>query len=455
MHPTYNWKAKLALFITILWPILLTQIGYNLMSLFDTMMSGWSSPEDLAGVAIGSSLWLPIMIGFGGILLAIVPIVAQHLGGGKQDQIVVAVTQGLYLSVMLSILIAIGGFFAVEPILTLMDLDTQVHLIAKHYLIGISLGLLPFFASNVLRNFFDAQGYTKITMVITLLAVPFNIVLNYILIFGKLGFPEMGGIGAGYATAVTYWLILGISIAMAFRVEAMRVHRLFLVWFKPSLRAWKEQLGIGLPMGLSIFFEASIFSGVTLLMGASFDTYTIAAHQAAISFTSLMFMVPLSMSMALTIIIAYEVGARRLRDAHQYTRLGVGMAIVVLGMCSVLLYIFREQVALMYSDHPTVVSMAMQFYTFAIFYQLSDAAQASLQGVLRGYKDATVPFITALISYWGIGLPSGYALASYTNLGPYGYWVGITIGLTCAAVGFYARLIIVQKREQSAKAAHQ
>jgi MATE family multidrug resistance protein len=177
-----------------------------------------------------------------------------------------------------------------------------------------------------------------------------------------------------------------------------------------------------------------------------FDTVTVAAHQVTLSFSSLVFMIPLSISMALTIVVAYEAGAGRYADAKQYTLLGVLGALGIMAAAAFFMLAFREPIALIYNDQPEVIEMAKQFFLFAIIYQLSDASQASLQGVLRGYKDVTVPFMTALVSYWVIGFPAGLALAVLTPLEAYGFWVGITIGLTCAAAGFFVRLIIVQRK---------
>ncbi|MBM7573355.1 MATE family efflux transporter [Aquibacillus albus] len=439
-------KKKLTLFLAILWPIMVTQIGLFAMNLVDTMMSGRVGTNDLAGVAIGANLWMPIFTGINGVLLAVTPIVAQLVGSEQRDKIPHAITQSIYLSIILAILIILGGAFLLDPILTLMELDPAVHHVAFHYLVGLSIGIIPLFLSNVLRNFFDGQGYTRITMFITISAVPFNVVLNYGFIFGHFGLPALGGIGAGYATAITFWIILFISIWMTFRLEVVKRYRIFVQWMKPSWKTWKEQLSIGIPIGLSIFFEASIFSIVSLLIGIMFTTVTIAANQIVLSFTSLIFMIPLSISMALTIVVGYSVGGKRLEAAKQYSYIGVLGAIVFLAVGAVFLYFFRESIAYLYTQDREVVLLASQFFIIAIFYQLSDAAQASLQGVLRGYKDVKLPFIIAFISYWIVGMPSGYSLAAFTELGPFGFWIGITLGLTCAAIGFLIRLRIVYSR---------
>src|SRR5699024_10648197 len=164
------------------------------------------------------------------------------------------------LSLLLAVAVFGFGLLLLEPLLSMMKLDPAVHHIAKHYLIGLSCGLIPLFAANVLRHFFNALVHTRIMMFIMIVAVRFNIALNYLLIIGKWGFPRLGGIGTGYATSITYWFILIISILVTFKVDGIRPYSLFVTWFSPSLKAWKEQLSIGVPMGLSVFFEASIFS---------------------------------------------------------------------------------------------------------------------------------------------------------------------------------------------------
>ncbi|WP_096435677.1 MATE family efflux transporter [Alteribacter populi] len=441
-------KEKMSLFLKILWPIMVTQVSLFAMNLVDTLMSGRVGTNDLAGVAIGSSLWMPVFTGINGILLAVTTIVAQLIGSGRRDKISEAVTQSLYLAMALAFTVVISGVFLLEPILSFMNLTEAVNHISFHYLIGLSLGIIPLFLASVLRNFFDGQGFTRITMIITVLAVPFNVLLNYGFIFGNFGLPALGGIGAGYATAATYWIILLFSIYMTFRVSTLKHYQIFVKWVKPSWKTWKEQLSIGVPIGLSIFFESSIFSVVTLLMGMMFTTITIAAHQVALSFTTLIFMIPLSISMALTIVVGFSVGGGKIQAAKQYGRLGVFGGIGILAVGAIFLYFFREQIAYLYTDDREVVLMAGQFIIIAIVYQLSDAAQSGLQGVLRGYKDVKVPFITAFTSYWLIGIPTGYCLAAFTWLGPFGLWIGITLGLTCAAIGFFVRLQIVQRRAE-------
>lgn len=448
MYHAESLKEKISLFLKILWPIMVTQISLALMNLVDTIMAGQVGTVDLAGVAIGTSLWTPIFTGINGVILAVTPIISHYLGKNEKERIHYTVTQAIYLAVFIALAIIAVGAIALPPILDLMELEPNVRHIALHYLVGLSLGMIPLFVANVLRNFYDAQGFTQISMFITVISVPFNIFLNYSLIFGKFGLPEMGGIGAGYATGLSYWITLVISIVVTFKLNSIKHYQLFKQWVIPSFKAWKEQLKIGIPIGLTIFFESGIFSVVTLLIGIMFSTLTIAANQVVISFTTLIFMIPLSISMALTIVVGYSVGAKKLKAAKHYSLLGILSGVSILGLTATFMFLFRERIAQLYSTDPEVIALASQLFLVSILYQLSDSLQLGLQGVLRGYKDVTIPFFIAFTSYWVIGMPIGFLLATKTPLGPAGFWYGISIGLTSAAIGFLIRLRFTYRKEK-------
>lgn len=445
MYKTNTISEKLRQFMIILLPILITQVGLLAMNFFDTVMSGRAGANDLAGVAIGSSLWVPIFTGLSGILMALTPIVAQLIGGKSEEKVSFSVLQGVYLAIFLSFIIVILGSLVLQPILNGMDLTEEVSNIAKHYLIGLSIGIMPLFVYTALRSFIDALGETRTTMFITLLSLPVNVIFNYLLIFGKFGFPALGGIGAGYASAITYWFIFIVVILVVHRVRPFAVYNVFRRFYRISLESWKEILKIGVPIGLSIFFEVSIFAAVTLLM-SRFDTITIAAHQAAINFASLLYMAPLSVSMALTIAVGFEIGAKRPNHAKQYSIMGIIIAVVFALVSAVLLLVFNEQIAGLYTKEEAVLQLIAHFLIYAIFFQLSDAVAAPIQGALRGYKDVNITLIMALISYWVVGLPLGFVLANYTSFGAFGYWIGLSSGLTCGAITLYLRLRWLQKK---------
>ena len=445
MYATKTLKEKIKLLLIILIPILITQVSMYAMNFFDTIMSGRAGASELAGVAIGSSLWVPVSTGINGILMAMSPIVAHYIGAQEENKIQFSVQQGIYLAIILGVIVSAIGYFLIDPILNLMDLEPQVRHVAKYYLISLGFGIIPMFIYNLLRCYIDGLGQTRTSMVIVLIALPINIILNYIFIFGKLGVPAMGGIGAGIATAITFFINMTLSIIIVHRVAPFRTHYIFRNWKKINLGEWVQQLRIGVPIGFSIFFEVSIFAAVTLLLSA-YGTNTLAAHQAANSFASLLYMIPLSIAMSLTIAVGYEVGAKRMKDAKTYAYTGIVSGVFVSLFAGGIIYLLDTQVAGLYSNNPAVIELTKNFLYFAIFFQFADGIAAPIQGILRGYKDVNITFWMALISYWAIGLPSGFILANYTSMDAYGYWMGLIIGLTVGAITLFSRMYYLQSR---------
>jgi MATE family multidrug resistance protein len=446
MYHTDSKREMYKQFIRILWPIMITQVLLYSMNLIDTMMSGRAGVEDLAGVAIGSSFWAPVSTGINGILLAVTAIIAQLLGAGQKDAVRHNVQQAIYIAAALTVLILLLGIFFLDDLLNVMGLENSVHHIAYHYLVGLATGILPLFMFSVLRNFIDAQGYTRISLYVITTSLPLNIFFNYTLIFGNFGFPELGGIGAGYATAITYWLMFLLISLMVLRVAPLKAFYIFRGWSRPLLHTLRHHLAVGVPIGVLIFVETSIFSMMTLLVGVMFATNVIAANQVVLNFTTMLFMLPLSISMAMTIVIGFSAGGGRHEDARRYKMMGIISSLGLVGIASIFLYFFREPISYLYTDDPEVVAVTMPLFFFAIIYQFSDALQATFQGILRGYKDVVLPSMIAIVSYWLIGMVSGYLLASRTELGVYGFWIGISIGLTSAAIGFYIRLKYIEHK---------
>jgi len=439
MRQTYTLSQKLSQLFIIFAPIFVTQVALAGIQVLDTMMSGQYSPRDLAGVAIGANIWAPVANGIGGILIAVTPIVAQHLGAGRKQEVSRTVLQGLYLSLGLTAALLAAGAAGLPRLLAAMQLEPEVRAIAQDYLIAMSLGLAPALAYNVLRCFFDALGLTRVTMIITLIGLPVNVLFNYLFIFGKAGFPELGGVGAGYGSTITYWIEFAIALVIATRVQPFASYTIFKqpLGFVPSI--WLEQLRVGVPIGLAIALEIGIFSLVALLM-SGFGTMIVAAHQSAISVGTLVFMFPLSVAQALTIVVGFEVGARRIQDAIQYRRLGLAATISTAAVIMLSLWLFSDTIAGLYTNDSELRALIRSFLAYVVFFQFSDAVGAPIQGTLRGYKDVTVVLAVVLIAHWGVGLPLGYVLANWTPLGPYGYWVGLISGLATGAAGLLWRL---------------
>lgn len=444
MKPTKTQAEKLGLFLTIFFPILIYQFANYSANVIDTMMTGQYGTTDLAGVSMATSLWSPFFALLTGIVSALVPIIGQHLGRGETKHIREEFHQFVYLSFCLMLILFLLVWFGSVPVLEQLDLEVPVQEIAQSYLRYLAIGIFPLMLFSVCRSFFDAIGLTRLSMYLMLLLVPFNSFFNYVLIYGRFGMVAMGGSGAGLGTALAYWaLLLVMLLVMAYhpRIAAYRLWQ----FQAPNLSLLKEALRLGLPIGLQIFAEVAIFAVVGLAM-SSFSSQVIAAHQAAMNFTTLLYAFPLSVSMTLAILISYEVGAKRYRDVAAYRSLGrwvaMGFAVVTLSF----LFLFREQVVSLYGSNPNFMKLTAHFLAYALFFQLADAFTAPIQGILRGYKDTTIPFFIGVLSYWGVTFPLAFLLETRFQLGPVSYWIGLISGIMTCGLLLQLRLGHVARR---------
>ncbi|MFE4522191.1 MATE family efflux transporter [Cytobacillus firmus] len=446
MYQTFTLQEKIRQITIMLIPILITQFGMFAMVFFNTIMSGRYNASDLAGVAIGSSIWNPVFTGLSGILMAVSPIAAQAIGEKKNKEVSSIVKNGILLGFIIAFAVILLGSVLLDPLLNSMNLPDEVEATARGYLVGLSFGIIPLFIFNVLRSFIYALGKTRVVMVILFCSLPINFFLNYVLIFGYWGFPELGGAGGGYATSFTYWFILIMTALIIKTKDPFSSYAIFSGLKGFSWDKCKEILKIGVPMGLSIFFETSMFAAVTILI-SKFNVTTIAAYQSALNIVSFLYMIPISISMAQTVLVGFEVGAGRYKDAKSYSWLGIYLSILIALFTGLLVVFFRYEVASFYSTDQAVIALTAHFLIYALFFQISDAIQATAQAALRGYKDVNISFVITLVSYWLICLPAGYVLAHYTELGATGYWLGLTFGLLAAGVCLSMRLIFIQKRK--------
>lgn len=437
--------VRLRRLLDVMIPILITQTAIMAMNFCDSAMSGHAGAVHLAGTAIGGNLWMPVMASLNGILLGSMPIIAHLLGRGERQNIGRVVRHAMLLATAFSLLLLVVGVLFLDRLLGTFGLEPQVHYIAKMYIAAIGVGVLPFFLSTALRALVDTSGYTGITMKIYLLALPVNAFLNYCLIFGKFGAPALGGIGAGLATGITYWLEFFIFVWVVHKLPAFAPLRIFTDKFKFDMAQLRENLSLGVPMGMAIFMEASIF-GVIAIFIAKFGTVIIAAHQAAMSFTSLLYMVPLSFSMSLTIVVGVEAGARRFGEALRYSLLGIACNITVAVLLTVFVLFDREFIAGLYTSEPVIIRQTIGFLFYAMFFQVMDATAAPIQGILRGYKDVKATFWAGLAAYWLICLPLGCYFDYYMHFGPSSYWLSLDIGLLCAVLFLGGRFWYLQRK---------
>lgn len=445
MKQTRTYGQKVRQYFFVLLPIFITQLSLTATSFFNTVMAGHISEQDLAGVAVGANLFLPFFGWFQGIISGLTPTISQLHGARKPERIGFVVKQGFLWAAVLGLIFLLLGYVGVPLLLPVLSLEPKVAYITTHYLMAVSLGILPIFFACVLRNFIDAHGYTRLTMCITMCTVPVNILCNYVFMYGLFGLPAFGGIGAGIGSAIAFSLNLILNALVVIKIHPFRDYRIFHCLPRPDFTEWRRQLSVGIPIGSTIFCEQSIFAAVGLFMTA-YGTAVVAAHQAAMSFTTIVYMIPLSASMTLTILVGYEIGAGRPRDARQYVKLGRWLTFLLEGSIAVLLTQYRNEIAAFYTTSLDVRPILAHFLVFAVFLQLADSLDAPLQGALRGYKDVHATFVLAVISYWIIGLPFGWCIANIAGYGAYGYWLGLIAGVALGAVFLMLRLHKVQKR---------
>ena len=445
MYQTYSILQKLWLFIKLFTPMCITQfslIGGTFIAIF---LTGQYSTIDLAGVATGYNLWLLFYIFAQGTLLGITPIIYKLLGANKTDDISTIFYQGLYIGTGLACIILIIGLLGLRPLLTALNLEPAAAEVCISYLKAFAIGLFPLLWVNTLRNTVDSHGLTHYSMAIVFTSFIVNVFLNYSLIFGHFGFPEIGSVGAGYGIAGACWTNFILFSLVLLLHPKLKGYRIFKDFSKPSFHYIREQLHIGIPIGFSIFLEASIFSIAGLLM-VHFGSAVVAAHQSVISFTNVFYCLPLSIAMASTIAVAYELGAGRKQEAIQYSYISRILAIVLAIMICTFTFTNMDAIADLFTNDDEVYKLIYSFLGYGVFFSAIDAIGTPLQGILRAYKDVKVVLYISLISYWGVCFPTAYILAINPNYGPFGVWIGLLASVLAAGVLFTWRTWYIQRQ---------
>jgi MATE family multidrug resistance protein len=377
-----------------------------------------------------------------GILLATTPKVAERFGAGQETAIGALVRQALWLALAVGIAAGVVLWNA-KPILEVMGVDPELIGPSMVYLYGIGCGIPSVALYYVLRCFSDGLGRTRPSMMIGLFGLLLNIPLNYVFIYGHFGMPALGGAGCGWATAVAMWCMFFAMLAWVWWAPAYKKAGLFDHFEWPRREPIQRLLSIGLPIGIAVFAESSIFAVIALLIG-SLGADVVAGHQVALNFSSLTFMIPYALGMAVTVRVGHALGAGDPRQARFVAGVGILTALAFAAFFCTIMLSLRSEIAAIYTPDPTVIQVASALIVFAALYQFSDAVQVTAAGALRGYQDTRVTMVMTLFAYWGIGLPVGYALGLShwfgEPSGPKGLWQGLIVGLTCAAVMLSIRL---------------
>jgi MATE family multidrug resistance protein len=450
MRPLSRFTRESGALMNLSVPIILTQLATQAMGFVDTTMAGQVSAADLAAIALGASLWIPVLLLLRGVIMALTPVVAFHRGARDFDSISIEFFQMVWLALTSSALL-IAYLVSAKPILEWIGVASEIIPIASDYAYALAFGVPGIALFYTLNGFCEGMNNTKAPMIISVIGLLVNIPVNYVLIYGKFGFPELGAVGCGWATSLVYWLMSALLYSY------IRGHHHFktIIRFsdaKPRLAEIFNLLKLGLPIGMNIAVCGSIFAVIALLIGR-IGAENVAAAQIALNISSMTYVIPMSISFGITIRVGHALGAKDDVGAVERSKIGIVVA-AMLSLCSVAMFLlFPDWIIRLYTTDPAVSATAATLLVFTAMYQFSDALQTSANGALRGYKDTKVPMILAIASYWGLALPLGVVLGLTDRIvpamGEKGFWVGILSGLTVAALLMLLRLRTVIKRRDS------
>lgn len=423
------------------WPILFGQLATVGIAFSDVVMSGSISTEALAGVAIGSSVFIIVMFGLAGFFYGVNPIVAQLAGAKKYAEVGSFVRQALWLAVVGGC-IGFGICFASSMLVKYIGLERAVQDVATSFLTVIGLGCPGYCAFRVLHGYSSSLGYTKPMMRISFASLFVNVALNWVLIYGNLGVPALGGTGCAVATAITLWMNLALMIFVVRRTPIYRESTPFSRFELPTWGGVRELVKVGGPIAASFLVEGSTFAGIGLLV-APIGTVQVAAHQVALNFNALTLMIPTSIGVAITTRVGQAIGAQSREEAKRRGFFGVAVCMsigIVISLCTVL---FGGTIAGFYTSDPATVVVAIVLFNLIALLHMFDALQTALSSLIRAYKETDLVMYIQTGSFWGLALPIGCVLGMAPSwlpfspsepMGAKGYWIGLTIGLGVAAV---------------------
>lgn len=414
------------------YPIIIGQLGIIMMGVVDSLMVGHLSAAHLAAASLGNSLAFILMIIGIGVSLAVTPLVAIAVGANKYDECGIYFRQSLLVNSTLSIFLAFAIFFA-AGLIEYFDQPPEVQILAKSYMRIIGFSTLPLMVFQTYKQFIEGFSIMKPAMIIAILANLINAFVNWILIFGELGFPRLELNGAGWATFASR---LFMAICIMIYVMKSKLFRQYDVSFhfkNFNRHIIKKILSLGLPSGFQYFFEVGAFSFAVVMVGW-LGTKQLAAHQIAINLASISFMAVLGISVAGSIRVGNAVG---MKDIFETRRAGFTASLLgafVMFISGVIFILFRNHLPTLYVQDDQVINYASSLLIIAALFQLSDGTQAVGIGILRGLTDVKIPTAITFIAYWIVGLPIGYLLGFTFDLGVQGVWIGLLLGLTTSAI---------------------
>ncbi len=429
-------------------PLIVNNLAIAGMQFADAVMAGRLGAEALAAIAVGSSVWF---IGFMlalGLMMAISPIAARHLGEGTEELIGRYTRQGVYLGIGIAIPVTLLAHTAVAPVLTFIGIDLSFRDMTVLYVEAISWGAPGMFVFLALRFTTEGIGHTKPIMYTSMLALVVNVFLNWVFIYGKLGAPALGAVGCGVASAITMWLIMLVLGGYMLMNKHYAPLKIFSRVSPLRPEALREIIVLGVPIAVTITAEAGLFNAVSILMG-TLGPNIAAGHQIAINFASTAFMIPLALSAATTVRVSYRIGLGEPHNARTTGLIGITACTLIMVVSATILLVARDLIVSMYTNDPEVTSIAISLLLMAAIFQVADGIQVGAAGGLRGYKDTRWPMIMTTIAYWVIAFPLAYLAAVTYQLEPRYTWAGFVAGLGVAAVLLSFRFYLISRPPQA------
>jgi len=447
------------------WPVFVGQIAVLAFSTVDTVMTARASALDLAALAIGGSIYISVFVGLMGVILAVGPIAGQLFGAGRHRESGHEAEQAVWLALGLAVL-GCAVLLLPEPFLALARAEPAVAEKVRSYLRGLACALPASLVFMAYRGFNVAVSRPKAVMVLQLGGLALKVPINALLVFGfalptpfgTLALPALGAQGCGIATAIVMWCQLLAAIMV---VRGDPFYAPFgLGWglAPPSRKSLKALLRLGVPMGLSILIEVTGFTFMAFFISRIGAT-PVAGHQIAVNMVSLMFMVPLSIANASSVLVAQRIGAGDSDDAGRIGWAGVEIGVLIAAVLGSAVYLLREPLIGLYTRDPVIIAAALPLLAWVVLFHVADAAQTVAAFVLRAHRIATVPLVVYAVAIWAIGLGGGYVAVFELDVGPawmrgaQGFWSMATLGVALAALCLAGFLGWTLRREREEAAA--
>lgn len=436
---TLAWKREIRATLSLSFPLVLTNLAQIAMTVTDVIFIGRLGPQSLAASALGANLYMAIAFFALGLVSATAPMVATELGArwNSVRDVQRTVRQGLWSALIISVpgcLILWHG----ETILLALRQPPELAALAQEYLHALLWAMPGFLGFLVLRSFVAALQRPRAALMAAMGAIAFNALANWVLIYGKLGFPALGLVGAGMASATaSLFLFLAMAAVVVIDRRFHRYHVFSHLW-RPDWPRLKAFWMLGLPIGIATAFEVTVFNAAAFLIGM-LGTVELAAHAIAIQVASISFMVPYGIAQAATVRVSHANGAGRPDDVMRAGWAAFGLGIAAMALAALTMLIAPETLIRSFLDvndpaNAPVVSVGVSLLAVAALFQIVDGGQVLGSGMLRGLQDTRIPMLFTAVGYWGMGIPSGAALAFWAGWGSVGVWSGLAIGLSVVAV---------------------